>query len=298
MTLEVFKPRTFQAAALRTIEAANAIIAEYEAQGFTLTLRQLHYQFVARDLHANTPENYKRLGVTLLNARDAGLSSWSAIEDRTRSMNDHAAWDSPADIITEAARSYREDPWRGQGHRVEVWVEKDALVGVIAVVCDEYRVPYCATRGNYGQIEIYKAGKRFADHIADGLTPTVLHLADHDPTGIDMTRDCADRLSLYARADVEVRRIALNIDQVRRYRPPPNFVKEGDSRTGDYRRRFGTDDCWELDALAPDVIADLIRDEVVALIDEPAWRRALRKEAKARRELAAAAEGWPRPRSR
>jgi hypothetical protein len=294
MTFEVFKPHAFKADKLRTIDDANAIIAEYQDQGFTLTLRQLHYQFVSRGLHANTPENYKRLGVVLLQARDAGLSDWDAIEDRTRSMNDRATWASPADIIADSAIDYREDLWRGQGHRVEVWIEKDALLGVIEGVCGEYRVPYTATRGNISQIEVYKAGQRFADYLADGVTPIVLHLADHDPTGIDMTRDNLERLSLYAREEIEVRRIALNIDQVRRYRPPPNFVKEGDSRTGDYRRRFGTDDCWELDALSPDVIANLIRVELVGLIDAREWERAERKEAKAKRELERAARDWSR----
>ena len=209
-------------------------------------------------------------------------------------MNDRATWASPADIIADSAIDYREDLWRGQGHRVEVWIEKDALLGVIEGVCGEYRVPYTATRGNISQIEVYKAGQRFADYLADGVTPIVLHLADHDPTGIDMTRDNLERLSLYAREEIEVRRIALNIDQVRRYRPPPNFVKEGDSRTGDYRRRFGTDDCWELDALSPDVIANLIRVELVGLIDAREWERAERKEAKAKRELAKVAKTWSR----
>jgi hypothetical protein len=63
-------------------------------------------------------------------------------------------------------------------------------------------------------------------------------------------------------------RIALNMPQVRQYAPPPNFVKESDARTPAYRAQFGTDDCWELDALSPTVIADLIRAEVTGLIDQ------------------------------
>jgi hypothetical protein len=107
VTREVFRPRRFKADALRTIEEANAIIAEYAAQGFKLILRSIHYQFVTRDLHANTAENYKRLGVTLLQARDAGLSDWGAVEDRSREVRDYASWNSPADIVAAAARSYR-----------------------------------------------------------------------------------------------------------------------------------------------------------------------------------------------
>jgi hypothetical protein len=116
------------------------------------------------------------------------------------------------------------------------------LIGVIEGICTELRVPYFATIGNNSQTLQHEAGNRFADYFDQGLIPVVLHLADHDPNGIDMTRDNVERLALYARADIEVRRIALNMDQVRRHNPPPSFVKEGDSRTSGYRSRFGTDE--------------------------------------------------------
>ncbi len=259
-----------------------------------MILRQIHYQFVARDLYANTKKNYRLLGTTLQDSRNCGLTDWDAIEDRTRTINGSTTWGSPSEIIESSARQYREDLWAGQQYRVEVWIEKDSLLGVIEGVCREHRVAYTATRGNTSQTEAYRAGKRLAEYVEEGLTPVVLHLADHDPTGVDMTRDCENRISRYAGFPIEVRRIALNMDQVRRYRPPPNFVKEKDARTGGYRARFGTDDGWELDALAPDVIADLIRSEIAPLIDQRAWARAERKEAEAKRRLLTLAKEWGR----
>jgi hypothetical protein len=107
-----------------------------------------------------------------------------------------------------------------------------------------------------------------------------------------MTRDNTERLRLYARADIEVRRIALNMDQVRRYNPPPSFVKEGDTRTAGYCDRFGTDECWELDALSPTVISDLIRREIERLIDQRRWKRAIASENRGRKLLTGAAENW------
>src|SRR5262249_51695465 len=107
-----------------------------------------------------------------------------------------------------------------------------------------------------------------------------------------MTRDNVDRLELYARAEIEVRRIALNLDQVRRYNPPPSFVKEDDTRTSGYRDRFGTDECWELDALAPTVIADLIRTEIEGMIDRHRWQEAIAREERGRELIASAAENW------
>jgi hypothetical protein len=289
---EVFVPYKPHAATLSVVEQANTIIEEYLAQGFTLTLRQLFYQFVARALLENVFNEYKRLGTIVRNARDGGLIDWNAIEDRTREVNKHSFWDNPSGIISTAAHSYREDLWLGQRYRPEVWIEKEALLGVIEGACTELRVPYFAHRGNNSQSLQYQAGKRFAEYLDQGLIPVILHLADHDPNGIDMTRDNEERLALYARADIEVRRIALNMDQVRRYNPPPSFVKEGDTRTSGYRERFGTDECWELDALAPTVIADLIHTEIELLIEPKAWAKALARETRGRKLLTAAAKNW------
>jgi hypothetical protein len=179
--------------------------------------------------------------------------------------------------IGSAATSYREDLWAGQHYRPEVWIEKDALLGVIEGVCNELRVPYFACRGNNSQSEQYKAGKRYAEHLAAGLQPIVLHLGDHDPNGLDMTRDNDERLAMFARSRVEVRRLALNIDQVQQNGPPPNPAKETDSRFAGYVAEYGHD-CWELDALDPAVIADLVRDNVQAMIEPKAWDAALARE--------------------
>jgi hypothetical protein len=292
VSTEIFIPYKPHAATLTVVEQANTIIAEYQAQGFALTLRQLYYQFVARGLIENTQGQYKRLGRIVRDARDGGLIDWDAIEDRTREVNTHSSWDSPADIIASAASSYREDLWDGQRYRPEVWVEKEALIGVIEGVCSELRVPYFAHRGNNSQTLQYQAGKRFADFLDQGLIPVVLHLADHDPNGIDMTRDNAERLALYAGQEIEVKRIALTMEQVQRFNPPPNFVKDTDTRTSGYRERFGTDECWELDALSPTVLADLVRPELEAMMNPDLWRKALARERRGRQTLNRAATNW------
>ena len=169
-----------------------------------------------------------------------------------------------------------------------MWIEKEALLGVVEGVCTELRVPYFAHRGNNSQTLQCQAGKRFAEYLDQGLIPLVLH----DPNGIDMTRDNTERLALYARQEVEVRRIALNWDQVRQHNPPPSFVKDGDTRTSGNRERFGTDECWELDALSPTLIADLIRTEIEQLIDWSKWRSAQASEERRRGLLNAAAANW------
>lgn len=292
MALEKFIDVKFAAKTLAMIDQANDILTEYEADGLTLTLRQLYYQFVSRDLLANKQSEYKRLGSIINEARQAGLIDWSMIEDRTRNLQTHSFWNSPASIIRSAAQSYAENLWKSQDVRVEVWIEKDALVGVIERICNERRVPYFACRGNTSQSETYSAGLRYREYIADGLRPIVLHLGDHDPNGIDMTRDNRERLTMFAQDDVEVRRLALNMDQVRRYNPPPNPVKFTDSRSGGYVKKFGKQS-WELDALEPRVIEKLIADELDGLIDPDAWDEALAKEKAQKKTLATAAQRWP-----
>jgi hypothetical protein len=295
MSLETFVPKKFQAATAAVIEHANDIIAEYQAQGFTLSLRQLYYQFVSRDLIENTVTSYKRLGTIVNNGRLAGMIDWDAIEDRSRALVTHPSWDSPQDIVSAVARQYREDVWEGQNYRPEVWVEKAALLGVIEPICGEYRVPYFASIGNNSQSAQYEAGKRFACLLEGGLIPVVLHLADHDPNGIDMTRDNRERLAMFAGAEVEVRRIALNIDQVRLHQPPPNFAKEADTRFAAYAAAFGQE-CWELDALSPTVIADLIRQEVNGMIDVADWRKRLSAEKRNRALLEKVSKNWAKVR--
>ena len=291
MALESFETRRFQEKTSAIIDHANKIIAEYHLRGFVLTLRQLFYQFVSRALIPNTQQDYKRLGDVIKNGRRAGLIDWEAIEDRTRNVRRSPSWDSPVNIIASCADQYREDIWQGQAYRPEVWIEKDALLGVIEGVCDEFRLPYFACRGNNSESEQYKAGKRFEAHLANGVTPIVLHLGDHDPSGLDMTRDNRDRLATFARHGVEVRRLALNMEQVERWRPPPNPAKETDTRYAAYAKQFGTNS-WELDALDPTVIADLIRTAVEGMIDAEGWDAAMGEEAENRDLLEAASEKW------
>ena len=209
MTRQAFLRKKFHAATLAVIEHANEIIAEYERGGFSLTLRQLYYQFVARRLIENTVSEYKRLGKIVNDGRLAGMIDWDGIEDRTRRLESYQSYLGPWEAVEMVAQSYCEDPWLSQNCRPEVWIEKDALIGVIESVCSDYHLPHFACRGNVSQSELYAAGKRFASYIADGLTPVVLHLGDHDPNGLDMTRDNRDRLRLFAGYDIEVRRLAL-----------------------------------------------------------------------------------------
>lgn len=284
------------AAKLAVIEKANTIIAEYQTLGFTLTLRQLFYQYVSRGFIPNTQREYDKLGNAIADGRLAGLIDWEAIEDRTRFLRKQAHWKGPHDIINVCAQQFRLDRWNRQACYVECFIEKDALIGVIEGVCEELDIPYLACRGYASASEIWRAGhQRFRPKLS-GRKPKkcyVLYLGDHDPSGIDMSRDVQARLDLFTGhpGGVEVRRLALNMDQVTQYGPPPNPTKMTDSRSGWYVENFG-DECWELDALDPPVIADLIRNAVDGIWDEAVWQETLAEEESAKRGLGWVADNW------
>ncbi len=290
MPKEAYIEKDFRETSLAIIDQANAIIGEYLEQGFSLTLRQLYYQFVARDLIPNTQKEYKRLGSILNDARLAGLVDWDAIEDRTRNLQKNTHWDSPAEIINSAVESFALDKWADQENYIEVWIEKEALIGVVEPVCREYDIPYFACRGYTSQSEQWRAGNRFAKVNDEGRSPIVFHLGDHDPSGIDMTRDNQDRLNIFMPDcwGVELKRLALNMDQVEEHNPPANPAKTTDTRFSKYIRQFGGES-WELDALSPTVIHSLIEENILEYLDQEKWQASvdLENEHKARlREMA------------
>lgn len=280
MATEQFIDKNFHPRSMRLIDTANAIIAEYQAQGFELTLRQLYYQFVARALIENSLQSYKSLGSVINDGRLAGLIDWEAIEDRTRGLEALAHWTSPKSGVEALRSQYRIDMWENQLVRVEVWVEKEALVGVIEPTCHALDVPYLACRGYVSQSEAWRAYRRIRAYAENGQETIVLHFGDHDPSGIDMTRDNRDRLGLFLGATFEcdtdvadavtVHRLALNADQIAKYKPPHNPAKQTDSRFAEYAKHFGLKS-WELDALDPKVLATLIRKKVEKYRDADLW---------------------------
>lgn len=268
------------------IEKANEIIEEYQAKGYNLTLRQLYYQFVARAWIENKDRNYKNLGKAVSNGRLAGLISWQAIVDRTRRFMANPHWPNPESILESCQESYAIDMWANQPNHVEVWIEKEALVGVISEPCSELDVMYFACKGNASQSASWRAAMRAREKIDEGKEIIILHLGDHDPSGVDMTRDIAQRFKTF-RIPVTIDRIALTMDQVEELEPPPNPTKTTDPRSTGYIEEYG-DESWELDALPPEYIDDLVREKILELRDEDLFEERLQFLAKEKEDLGSA----------
>jgi len=234
-----YKDKGFREESLMIIAIANDILNEYEKQGFDLTLRQLYYQFVARDILPNKQASYNRLGSIINDARLCGLIDWFSIVDRTRNLRSIGHFENPSELLMGAADAYALAMWEDQDVYVEVWIEKDALIGVIEGVCDEWDVPHFSCRGYVSQSEMWTAAMRMIRAERAGQQPIIIHLGDHDPSGIDMTRDIQDRMSMFLAYGVEVDRIALTYDQVEEKGCPPNPAKISDSRAVGYINKYG-----------------------------------------------------------
>lgn len=278
-----YTPYNPQRNAAKLILLANEILEDFQSQGYSLTLRQLYYQMVSKDVIPNNQKSYDRLGTIISRARDAGMIDWDHIEDRTRVVQSYPHWKDAADFMKSVVPQFRHDLWAGQETRVMVFVEKQALEQVVGRAADRWDVPYFANKGYLSSSSAWNVARNMMLLNDDSCTDwVILHLGDHDPSGIDMSRDIEDRLKNYARRsaedseagvgriDIEVRRIALNMDQVEEFQPPPNPAKQVDPRFKDYQDQFG-DESWELDALQPSVINRLINSEIESIVDIEMW---------------------------
>ena len=277
-----YKEIRFQQKSLDLIELVNQVVDEYSAQGYELTLRQVYYQLVARGYIPNNERSYKNVGSLINDGRLAGLIDWHSVTDRTRNLRSESHWDTPADVIASARYSYNLDKWKGQPNYVEVWVEKDALVDIVGQACSPLDTPYFSCRGYTSQSEMWSAAQRFIRQ-KQRKKRIIIHLGDHDPSGIDMTRDIQERLEMFGAA-VYVKRVALTMKQVKTYNPPPNPAKITDSRCGKYIDQYG-EESWELDALEPQMLVNLIRNEVTALRDDALYQAICEREAQEKEEL-------------
>lgn len=280
--------RYLHGTSLATINKANKIIEDYQAQGYVLSLRQLYYRMVTYNLIPNTHNSYKHLGKVLSRARTMGLVDWDALEDRVRGVHSFGNSASPetAGKYSETIHEkYVEWIWRDQNAYVLFMYEKDALSGVMERVCGKWRVPIFACRGYNSTTEAFELGKRLSYYRDQGKEIHVFHLGDHDPSGQDMTRDNEYRIGVYMRdPDFQLKRIALNMDQIRKYNPPPQPNKKKDSREPGYAATHG-EHSWEVDALEPSVLSEIVDAAVEPLCDKEKFDAAIKRELEQRARI-------------
>lgn len=286
-----YKHIDFRVEKRRTISRANQIIEKYAELGYTMTVRQLYYQLVTSGFIQNNQKSYKALVALINDARLAGLVDWEAIVDRTRRLMALQHMSTLEEVLGDSKEKIKFDLWKRQPKRVEVWVEKEALFDVMNNAAIAVDIPFLCCRGYTSQSIMWRTAQRMMHYMNAGKDIIILHLGDHDPSGKDMTRDLDERLSLFLGEDFHVERIALNLDQITSRKLPPNPTKFSDSRSERYVDEFG-DASWELDALAPDEIHQIVVDAVTPYIDQMIWAEDKASEAYQKQRFATLLNKW------
>ncbi len=259
---------------LALIAKADFRASDMASQGYDMTVRQLYYWFVKQNLIPNKEESYKMVINLVRDARRAGLLDWNHIVDRTRGPKGPQHWPSVGSFMSAAANSYDVNWWKDQKNYVEVWVEKDTLIGIFMRACQPWKCPVLSCRGYVSDTEIWKSSQRLMRMAKTKKRVVIFQLSDHDPSGLDMTRDIRDRIEMFTDgcSKIEIRRIGLTMAQVEEVQAPPNPAKTTDSRYKQYAEQYG-DESWELEALEPAYMADLIGSHIKKLVDKKEWAK-------------------------
>ena len=248
---------------LMIIDTAREILAEHQP----MTVRQVFYQLVSRQVIENTKSRYNAVSKALVTARKEGIIPWEWVEDRLRRPRRVPMWDGLPGFAEAARRSYRRDVWLAQPTYLEVWLEKDALSGIFEDALTRYGVTLNVGRGYDGWDSIRNAAARFNEW-GDGV---VCYFGDLDPSGEDMVRSLRERLAFFG-CEPEIVKSALTLADVEQYQLPPALTKKTDTRRKAFVRKYG-DMAVELDALPVHVLRKRLVDEVEARMDRAALER-------------------------
>jgi len=275
------KPRLRRTkAALATLRNRLREIAEANRP---LTLRNLFYCAVSKDLVEKTQREYKAVMRAALDLRRGGDMPWDWLVDSTRWMRKPNSYSSLHDLLDEQQRFYRRDLWQHQTTYVEVWCESESLAGMIGSVTDDFDVPLMPGRGYSSHPFLYSAAQAIANQVHGGKQAFIYYVGDFDPSGLDIDRYTAARLREYAGTDVSFHfeRLAVTRAQIQQLRLPTRPPKPSDTRSAGFRGG-----CVEAEAIPPDHMRGLLREAIERHIDPDVLEITRRIEQRERETLA------------
>jgi hypothetical protein len=222
-----------------------------------MTVRQVFYQATVRDIVEKSEAGYNKVQTDLVLMRKARVLPYGWLADSTRWQRKPRTFHSVEQALVETARFYRKALWADIDAYVEVWLEKDALAGVVDDVTDMFDVPLMVARG-YASLSFLHSA---AEHIRDLDVPAyIYHLGDFDPSGVNAGEKIEETLRAMApAAEIHFERLAVTPEQIKDWNLPSRPTKASDSRA----KNFG-DISVELDAIDPDSLRDLVADAIVA----------------------------------
>ena len=241
------------------------IVADFEPA----TVRQVFYQAVNRGLVPKSEtKGYRVVQRRLVALRESGEVPYGSIVDGTRYVTGHRRYRDLAEFTDYAAGLYRKDYWDTADVNVEVWLEKEALKGVlIPTVVNECGLGLHVTRGFASITYLQEAAE---DIEIDGRPTYVYVLTDFDPSGVSIAEKVETELQARAPgSEIHVRRLAVDRDQIDAWHLPTRPTKSSDTRARKFRQIHGTESV-ELDAIPPDVLRSLVQEAIDQHMDP--WR--------------------------
>lgn len=233
-------------------DALYAIVAEQQP----MTVRQVFYQATVRGLVEKEETGYDKVQINLAKMRRSDKLPWDWIVDNTRARNHPLTFRDVAAALQYAANNYRKELWNDTNAYVEIWLEKDALAGVIEGVTHKYDVSLMVARG-YSSVTFLKDA---AENISTKSCPVhIYHLGDFDPSGVNAGEKIEEFLQEYAPdADIKFTRLAVTPEQIKQWKLPTRPTKASDSRAATFGSRISV----ELDAIEPRQLRALVEDAI------------------------------------
>lgn len=250
--------------------AIHDAVIDLTTKHTVMTVRQVFYALVVRGIvPKDEAGGYRPVQTQLLRMRHKGLLPWSFIADTTRWIRKPRSYDSAADALAGWASTYRRNLWLDQNIRVEVWLEKDALAGIVMEATLKWDVPLMVSRGTSSVTFLHSAGEAASDAWAcSGVETHVFTLYDFDAAGERAA--CSVERGLVEHADgapVHVQRLAVTAEQITEWGLPTRPAKKTDPQAA----TFG-DEAVELDAIPPDRLIALVDTAIEELVDPDALR--------------------------
>jgi hypothetical protein len=279
-TISLTRGRNWSADKSEIVHKMREIVEDYHDQGYKLTLRQLYYQLVARDIIPNDDKAYKKISALLDDCRYSGFIDWDSIEDRGRVPDTPYYEYGLKGALDSTLQSYKLDRRKGQRNYIELWTEKDAISNILSEGVYDYTITLCVNKGFTSSSAMYNAYKRFSNKIRAGYNVIVLYFGDHDPSGLDMVRDIRERITHFMIngdsyvdfSKFKIDHIGLTMAQIIELNPPSNPAKISDPRAAGYIEKYG-EISWEVDALSPEILLEIVNRSVKEYLDQDAFER-------------------------
>jgi hypothetical protein len=271
------------------IEELKGVIYEVVSKNNPMTVRQVFYQLVSLGAIGKTENEYKSTVVRLLGLmRREHELPFNWIADNTRWMRKPRSYTGMEAALEETVKTYRRDLWNEQEAYVEIWLEKDALAGVLYEETKAWDVPLMVTRGYPSLSYIYEA----AEYIESQEKPSYLYyFGDYDPSGLDITRAVEEGIKeLAPQAEVNFKRVAVTSEQIALWKLPTRPTKKTDSRSRSFEG-----ESVEVDAIPPDRLRELAASSITKHIDSLLLTRSRIIEKAERETLENFMKAWQAP---